>query len=396
MKILILGFSRSGKGAYELLKSDNECYIYDKKHLELSNYYSYDKLRKELPFFDLIVRSPGIKITSKVYQLCLQLTNNMISEIELGLRYLKDNFIIGVTGSNGKTTLVKMIYSILKTKYNSHLLGNVGDSLTCNLNKIKKGDIVILELSSFQLENIYSNSFNIGVITNISDNHFDSVFSKESYIASKLKLFYLSNKCYLNDDSLKYIKPQQNVIKIESLKNLVNTNLNKYNQIYWNIACNIAKELNIEEDVIESVKEKFIMEPFRMQKVYTYNNLIFINDSKSTSVSATNACLDVFSDRKRIIILGGISKNEKFSKLNRKIDDIVISYGKDKLKIFNEISDMYFDSLEDVIRYISVKFKKNKAYIILSPGCASFDQFSSYLDRGETFNRLIREYFEIF
>ena len=113
MKILILGYLSSGKSSYELLKDQHECFIYDKKKLKFENYYSYNKLKKDLPHFDLVIRSPGIKITSKVYQLVVQLSSKIISEIELGLEYIKDNFIIGVTGSNGKTTLVNMIYHLL-------------------------------------------------------------------------------------------------------------------------------------------------------------------------------------------------------------------------------------------------------------------------------------------
>ena len=86
MKILILGFSRSGKSAYELLKEKHQVFIYDKVKLDLPNYISYSNLKKDLPYFDLVIRSPGIKITSKVYQLVNQLTKRIISEIELGLK----------------------------------------------------------------------------------------------------------------------------------------------------------------------------------------------------------------------------------------------------------------------------------------------------------------------
>ena len=113
MRILILGFSLSGKSAYELLKDNHNVYIYDKKKINLDNYYSYYRLKKELPYFDLVIRSPGIKQTSKIYQLAVSLSKKVISEIELGLSYIQENYIIGVTGSNGKTTLVNMLYYLL-------------------------------------------------------------------------------------------------------------------------------------------------------------------------------------------------------------------------------------------------------------------------------------------
>ena len=391
MKILILGYSISGKASYELLKDQHECFIYDKKKLNFENYYSYNKLKKDLPHFDLVIRSPGIKITSKVYQLVVQLSSKIISEIELGLEYIKDNFIIGVTGSNGKTTLVNMIYHLLKDKYRVHKLGNIGIPLTSQISNIRKDDIVILELSSFQLENTYSSCIDIGIITNISDNHFDHVFTKESYIASKLKLINLSNLTYLNCSSLIYQNRSNNIVIIDNLKEFTNSNLNKYNQVYWNIACDIALKLNISKSEIENSKFTFKMEHFRMENVGNYNNLIFINDSKSTSISSTNACLDVYNDKPRIIILGGLSKKEDFKKVNKQDNDIVISFGKDKLKIFSCIGDLYFNSLDEVINYIIKKYKNKTAYIIFSPGCASLDQYNSYIERGKHFNLLIKD-----
>ena len=222
MKILILGFSKSGRASYELLKDNNQVYIYDKKKLKVDNYYSFTKLKKELPFFDLVIRSPGIKQTSKVYQLALILSKKMISEVELGLSYIKNNIIIGVTGSNGKTTLVNILYHLLKDKYTVHKLGNIGTPLTSKIKEIKKGDIVILELSSFQLENTSLKFIDYGIITNISSNHLDSVFSKEIYVASKLKLINLSKNIYLPQEVYKNNKIRKKYYKIEELKTLLN------------------------------------------------------------------------------------------------------------------------------------------------------------------------------
>ena len=388
MRILILGFSLSGKSAYELLKDNHNVYIYDKKKINLDNYYSYYRLKKELPYFDLVIRSPGIKQTSKIYQLAVTLSKKVISEIELGLSYIQENYIIGVTGSNGKTTLVNMLYYLLSKNNRVHKLGNIGVPLTSKINEIKKDDIVILELSSFQLENTYRNIFDIGIITNILDNHYDSVFSKECYIASKLKLVNLSKVIYLPNELLAYQKSRKNIIKVNNLREYTNLNLNKYNQIYWNIACDIARKFNLNENDIEESKYFFKMDHYRMEKILTKGNLTFINDSKSTSISSTNACLDVYNDRPRILILGGIDKKENFSKIKKQNKDIIISYGKSKLKIFNSCGDMYFETLDEVIKYINKTYKK-KYYVVFSPACASFDQYSSYIERGEKFNKLI-------
>ena len=256
---------------------------------------------------------------------------------------------------------------------------------------INKEDIIVLELSSFQLENTYSKFIKYGVITNISSNHYDSVFSKYIYISSKLKLINLSEITYLPSVVYTQYDILKKYIKIESLIEYKNDKLNKYNQVYWNIACSIAKSFNISNEEIERKKELFSMEHFRMEKVKEINNLVFINESKSTSISATNACLDVYNNKRRIIILGGISKKENFKRINKLQEDIVLSFGKDGYKIFNEIGDLYFNNLEDVIKYIKIHFYNLEGYVIFSPACASFDQFSSYVERGNLFNKLIDE-----
>lgn len=393
MKILILGYSRSGKAAYSFLKDKNDVYIYDKKKINEVKYYSYYRLKKELPYFDLVIRSPGIKITSKIYQLSVQLSKKVISEVELGLSYL-ENKLIGVTGSNGKTTLVNMLYVLLKDKFNVHKLGNIGIPITSKISEIKKGDIVIVELSSFQLENISSIKFDIGVITNLLPNHFDSVFSKECYYASKLKLLNLSKIRYIDNSVIKYQNRANKCIKSEELTNYHNSNLNHYNQLYWNIACDISLKLGVTKEELKNKQMEFKMEHYRMEEVGKSRNFVFINDSKSTSVSSVNACLNIYNNKKRLIILGGISKNENFKTINKKKDDIILSFGKSGYKIFNEIGDFYFNSLEDVLKFIRKKYF-DEYYVIFSPGCASFDQYASYIERGEIFNKLVNNLFYI-
>ena len=393
MKILILGFSKTGRAVYDFIQKNgkNEIYIYDKNKIKIRNYISYNELKKRLPHFDLVIRSPGIKMTSKVYQLALILGNKLVSEIEYALKYIKDNKVIGVTGSNGKTTLVKMIENKLKGKYRVHVLGNIGTPLISQIGNIKKEDIVILELSSFQLENTYSKYFDIGVITNITDNHFDHVFTKECYYASKLKLIDLSKTIYMSN-SIKYHRKKKKVIYIEDLPVIENKELNYFNQIYWNIACSIARKFHVDDNVLLD-NNHFNMEPFRTQFIKEYKKLIFINDSKSTSIASCNGCLNIYKDKPRIIILGGISKKENFSTIHKNKDDYVLSFGKDKIKIFRQIGDLYFDNLNLLMKYIKKHFINKEYYVIFSPACASFDQFSSYLDRGEKFNRLVSEYF---
>ena len=119
------------------------------------------------------------------------------------------------------------------------------------------------------------------------------------------------------------------------------------------------------------------------------NNLYIVNDSKSTSVESTNACLSIFKGKRRIIILGGIAKSGSFKKLKLNKDDIILSFGRDRYKIVKEIGGIYFNTLKDVISYI--KRIKDEVYILFSPGCASLDEYSSYVERGEIYDKLIQE-----
>ena len=155
MKILILGYGKVGQALHKFLENNNnQIYIYDQKDLsdELENYYSYEELLKSMPLFDLVIRSPGISILSKVYQLAKLLSKEIKSELDFASKYLKTKHIIGITGSNGKTTTSLMLKTILEKKYRVFLVGNIGIPLIEVVNKINSDDVVIIEVSSFMLE----------------------------------------------------------------------------------------------------------------------------------------------------------------------------------------------------------------------------------------------------
>lgn len=380
MRILILGFSKTGKSVYSFLKGKEEIYVYDKNRIDIKEYLSYKDIVNNWMYFDYVIRSPGIKSTSKIYMLATQLTNKIVSDIEFAFLYLPKGRIIGVTGTNGKTTLVKMLDHLLKERYHCIVCGNIGIPIFDIIAKVKLESILIIELSSFQLENIYSKKFDYGIILNISENHLNAVPNYAYYKASKLKLINLSDIYLTSKEIEKLYYPFKIMLKRIFLPQL--------KVVYY-----IGNKLGLEDRYIEDRMNSFQSLSFRVEEIHHYGNLTFINDSKSTSISSTNACLSCFNDRNRILIIGGISKSSSFKNINLKNDDIVIGFGKARYIIYKDLKCAIFQTLEEVIIFIKRKYIKGNYYIIFSPACSSFDQYSSFEERGENFNFLINKYF---
>lgn len=383
MKVILLGYGLSTRSVESFLK-DDEVFIYDDKFIDDKRYISLEEIKESLPLFDLCIRSPGISSTSEIYLLMKQLAKEVISEIEFGLRRIKTPHIIAVTGSNGKTTLVNMIHHVLKRQYHTFMLGNCGIPLCSKVQEIKENDYVILELSSFQLEDTYSLDFEIAIITCLEENHLNKVFSKEVYYASKIKLFNSKTKYKIFESEHEALKKYQKSNQNHHI--FSNSTINKH-------ACTclqVASILGIKEN--DSIKEleNFSLPRFR-QEVIKRNEWVFINDSKSTSLSATNACLEEFNLSNRIIIIGGINKSGSFRTIKKNEDDIIYTFGKDGEEIQKEIGGLYFSKLEDVMLHIRIV--KGAKVIIFSPGCSSFDQYANYIHRGEHFEKLISLWF---
>ena len=387
MKILILGYGKTGKDLEKVLRKDNEVYIYDDIILDKENYLSYKKIRKELPYYDYIIRSPGISSKTKIYKLCTQLSQNLVSEVEFFSSYYKNKIVIGVTGTNGKTTLVTMLYHILSSKYRVCLLGNIGNTISSSIKTIIESEILIFELSSFMLEDTKSLNLDYGIITNLSRNHLDKVHFLDFYYASKLKIRAWSNKLYIDKRLKKYFVNDSHLI-IEKINAPIVFNENEYNENHFKVAYDIATNLGIDEDsILKSISSYKI--PSYRNELKIKDNFFIVNDSKSTSVEATNACLSIYKDKKRVLILGGIAKSGSFKKLKIRKDDIILSYGRDRFKIVKEVGGIYFDNLDDIKKFI--RRIKEEVYILFSPGCSSLDQYSSYVERGKYFDKIIQQ-----
>ena len=385
LKILLLGYGKSSQALIKYFTNKDV----DIDILRPENKKEYNKFIKELPQYDICFRSPGIAINKPVYSLCNLLAKEFSNELVYAIKKSECKNTILVTGSNGKTSLCKLLFEVLNIYKKSHLYGNIGDTLIDKIDSINKDDFLILEISSFQLENLSTN-IDVGIIKNLHPNHLNSTFNKATYFASKkrLKLYSsyfidkdnISSNIVIKDDMI-YVFDKE-YLDINEL-NIKETSFIENILIVLNVLIYYKLDINLAKNVIKSFKQV----KYR-NNVIKYKNTIFVNDGKSTSSAASKYCFDQYKGN-RILILGGIHKSNKFNLTLNEKDEIYI-YGKDKERIFNEIKKgKLFISLDEVLK--SIKNIENKV-IIFSPGCSSFDQYKNYIERSEVFDKWVKSW----
>lgn len=419
-KVLIVGYGISGKNAAKLLEQDQyEVYVLDDQSKEEIPYkrISYRELKKKLLIFDLAIRSPGIKATSSLYKMIKIFAKEVISEIELGFRYLQKKNVkfVAVTGTNGKTTLVNLIYELVKSNYNyTYLRGNVGVPLTYDIKKIPINSIVIVEVSSFQLEDIVHFHPQISVFTNLAPNHLDHVISYGFYKASKKRMLINLNRhnyVFYSNESLELIDAnilakkinidcdatrvtiKDDEIHVDGRKTISLKSFKlkgDHNIRHLKTALNVAFTLFPYFKLNPNILNNFAGIQYRMEELGEYGRYKVINDGKSTNVAATIATLETYKDLPRTLILGGIDKSGTFNKIVLNHDDEVFTYGKHGQDIILQMKcGKYFPTLLEIIQYLSKQ--KSHGYLIFSPGCSSFDQFDNYIKRSEYFAKIVEE-----
>lgn len=435
-KIIILGMARSGYEAAKVLSSrNNEIILNDKnneqdennvKELEslgvkvILGSHPIDLIDKSI---DYVIKNPGIKDSHEMIVRAKELGIPVINEVEMSYRLLpKDVTIIGITGSNGKTTTTSLVYEILKSaKMPVLLAGNIGYPLSSILNDIKSGDILLMEISIQQLCNFDKFKTNISVLTNIFDAHLDFVGSKENYINIKRRIFnhhtnsdyailnynnetvvnntsdIASHKEYFsidNKNALCHVE-ENNIVFDNKVLISINDILLKGNHNYENVmaAIMVAKRLNVSDEVIVDVLKKFKSVEHRIEYVREINGVKVYNDSKATNVKATEIALSSFNEP-TILLLGGLDRGHSFDDLTPHMKNVklIVSYGqtKDRIKEYAHsigINCIVTDDLKSATD-IAVKNSISGDVILLSPACASWDQFKDFEERG----RLFKEY----
>ena len=437
-KIFVFGMARSGYEVAKFLhKYNNEIIVTDAKEQDGDKVKELENLGIKVIItnkpedlldesFDYMVKNPGIIKTHPCVVKAHNLGLEVINEVEVAYLFLPKNInIIAITGSNGKTTTTTITYNILKEAgLPVHLAGNIGTPLSKLVEEIKENDYLVMEISDHQLVDMYKFHPSIAVLTNLSQVHLDfHGNSYDNYKNTKKKLFLNMNEedvaflNYNNSDVVELTKDLKTNKKYFStntktdcyLKDnkiyfedelIINTNdiLVKGLHNYENIMCAImvAKTLKINNEVIIKVLKEFNGVEHRLEFVRNLNNRLFYNDSKSTNNESTITALKSF-DKPTILLLGGLDRNIPFDALTPYMTYVkeVICYGETKNKLKE-----YCDSInKKCIVLDNLLESTKKAYeisnegdvILLSPACASWDQYKTFEERGEEFKKIVNE-----
>ncbi|MEO6851200.1 MAG: UDP-N-acetylmuramoyl-L-alanine--D-glutamate ligase [Mucilaginibacter sp.] len=441
-RLVVLGAGESGVGAaYLAQKQGYEVFVSDfgviadhyKKQLEEWNirFEENQHTKEEILKAVEVVKSPGIPEKAPIIKTIKDKSIPVISEIEFAGRYT-DATIVGITGSNGKTTTASLTYHILKNAgLNVGLAGNIGKSFAYQV-ATEKFDCYVLELSSFMLDDMYKFRVDIGVLLNITPDHLDRYeYKLENYAASKFRITQNQTAdnyfIYCADDPEtikgmegKEFEAQQlpfsikkktipgayldkDNIVINTLKEHFQMSINdlalqgKHN-IYNSMASGIvAKLFQIRNETIRESMGSFRNIEHRLEFVAKISGISFINDSKATNVNSTWYALESMTSDV-VLILGGVDKGNDYGMLQdlvRQKVKAIVCLGKDNRRIH----EAFDDHVEIIVNTFSAQEATQVAYhlakkgdtVLLSPACASFDLFKNYEDRGRQFKHAVKE-----
>lgn len=377
----------------------------------------------------LIIISPGVPQSIDIVKEAKKRNIKVIGEIEFAYNLIPDRNYISVTGTDGKTTTVNLIYSIISSYKKARLLGNVGNTFSKEVENIEKDEDIVLELSSFQLETVDNFHSHISVILNIAEDHLDRYKDIEDYFNAKKNITKNQNSndfLILNYDNFYTNRYYNELIETKDIAFNVLTFSTKYREanLYYNSEdeClyyngekifSIAKRKllgmhnieNILASVLACIKDNIPIEyidkavnnfksiEHRLEFVKEINGVKYINDSKATSMSAVMSALKAF-DKNIILIMGGRNKGIDFKPLKSIIEErvkklILTGEASEDLNkmidVSNKIIIKDFTEAFDYAKKIAVKGDT----VLLSPGCASFDSFKNYEERGKYFKSLV-------
>lgn len=439
-RLVILGGGESGVGTallaqakgYDIFVSDKGKIKEKYKNVLIHNEIEWEEhqhTESKILNADVVMKSPGIPDKVTLVQKLISTKIPVISEIEFASKYTNAT-IVGITGSNGKTTTASLTHHILVQELNVGLAGNIGDSFA---KQVLEDDFqnYVLEISSFQLDGIVEFKPNIAVLTNITPDHLDRYDYKfENYINSKFRIALNQTKedylIYDADDKVitKWLK--ENTIQstllpfslekpIENGAYLDNHNIKitidnnqiimptnnlalegKHNIKNAMAASTVAHLLKIRKQTIRESLENFHGVEHRLEQVLKINKVQYINDSKATNVNATYYALESM-DAPTVWIVGGVDKGNDYTELfpfiNEKVKAI-ICLGIDNEKLMKNFGNMVDIIIETQFMSEAVKIAYKVAEagdnVLLSPACASFDLFENYEDRGRQFKNAVR------
>jgi UDP-N-acetylmuramoylalanine--D-glutamate ligase len=442
-KIIILGAGESGVGA-ALLAKQKGYNVFVSDASAIKPIYQSELEANHIPFesgshdverileADEVMKSPGIPEKSELVKQIRAKGIPVISEIEFGYRYKGASKIIAITGSNGKTTTTSLLYHICKVAgQDAAIVGNIGFSFARQIAQDPKA-LYVIEVSSFQLDDIHSFRPDIAILLNITEDHLDRYnYQFENYIKSKFRIIenQTEQDCFIYciDDevvvkhlelltthtnllpfSMKqelkkggYIKNEQMMLKIQEERvtmSIYDFALKGKHNAYNTMAASIAAStLGIRKEKIREAVSNFHSLEHRMEFVATVKGVDFINDSKATNVNSTWYALESMQ-KPTILILGGVDKGNDYALVADLVKDkvkAIVCMGTDNAKLI----EYFKDKVAQIIEVDSAKKAVNASFklaekgdvVLLSPACASFDLFKNYEDRGHQFKESVKE-----
>ena len=440
-RIVILGAGESGAGAAVLAKAKGfEVFVSDKssikpKYKELLDLHAIageegQHTEADILNADEIIKSPGIPDKAPIIQALKRQGTPIISEIEFAGRYTSSKMIC-ITGSNGKTTTTMLTYHILKQAgLDVGLAGNVGNSLALQVAEDPHA-VYVIELSSFQLDNMYDFKADIAILLNITPDHLDRYnYEMQNYVDAKLRIVQNQTKAdafiYWKDDPIVarelekhhpqatcypfaetheagvkgYTENKEVMIEMENGTFTMDQDLlalSGTHNLYNSLAAAIASKLmGIRDEQLRASLSDFAGVEHRLEKVLRIRGVEYINDSKATNVNSCWYALQSMTTPV-VLILGGTDKGNDYTEIEALVKQKVhalIFLGVDNTKLHAFFDDKIADisdarSMEEAVNLAYQKANKGDT-VLLSPCCASFDLFKSYEDRGEQFKKCVR------
>ena len=442
-RLVILGGGESGAGAallakklgYDVFLSDSSS-LQDVYRNELAEagiaFEEGQHTESRILGAEEVVKSPGIPEKAPLVKKIRAAGIPVISEIELAWRHCGESTIVAITGSNGKTTTTALTWHILKTGgLDCALVGNIGDSFARQVATDPR-PVYVVEVSSFQLDDIREFRPQVAILTNITEDHLDRYeYRFENYIRSKFRITMNQRPgdtfifCADDEVTMKYLDQfniQSNQLPISMKKELPNGAFikdgdmyvrtgneimtmsvfdfalkGKHNQYNTMAACVAATTLDIRKEKIREAVSNFQSLEHRMEPVATVRGVEFINDSKATNVNSTWYALESMT-RPVVLILGGVDKGNDYSLLEELVKEkvkAIVCLGRDNAKIHAAFSGMVPQladtaSAEEAVQ-AAFRLAEKGDVVLLSPACASFDLFKNYEDRGAQFKKAVKE-----
>ena len=437
-KIVILGAGESGTGAAILAKEKGfEVFVSDMGEIKAPYQALLDQngiawedgqhTEARILDADEVIKSPGIPLTAPLIVKLQAQGTPIISEIEFAARYTNAKMIC-ITGSNGKTTTTSLIFDILRRAgLNVGLAGNIGASLALQVAH-EDHDYYVIELSSFQLDNMYDFRANIAILLNITPDHLDRYnFEFQNYVNAKFRITQNQTKddafIYWSEDPVidreikkmslgatlypfgktgnaAYIRGNDLVVEAGEPLVMPYAELSlqgKHNQLNSMAASIAAQVLHIKNDVIRESLKQFAGVEHRLQYVATVRGVRFINDSKATNVNSCWYALEAMTTP-TVLILGGKDKGNDYSEIDELVRQkchTLVFMGLHNEKLREHFGSFGLNIIDTDNLHDAVQGAYNAANegdtVLLSPCCASFDLFTSYEDRGDQFMAAVRK-----